>query len=423
MMETVAGESPFEREQPTFAEAAAPLRILHVVVAGHYLENRANGLSVCVWELTSAQRQSGHRSVILAAADATRLQPTRSFYPGSSVHLAGIVGPRAIGYSPAAEQWARSRHGGGFDVLHQHGIWPAFTRVTTAWRRQHRRPSVVAPHGSLEPHALGYSRSKKRLALAAWERTNLEAATCLHATSADEVRSFRDQRLRNPVAVIGNGVPGSWLRQAGDGARFRAEHGVPSDGRIILFLSRIHPKKGLLLLVEAMGRAREALRPWRLVVAGPVEAPQYAEAVKRRASELGLADRIHFTGTLLDQQKRDAFAAAELFALATLSDNFAIAVAEALGAGVPVITTREAHPWHVLETERCGWWVPADERTLAAALETAAQLPRNELKAMGQRGTALVERSYLWDDVAHQTIALYQWLLGHAARPDFVVLN
>lgn len=402
---------------------AEPLRILHVF-PDPYLHSPANGLSTCVWELSAAQRELGHRATIHAApGDAVRLEQMRARYPGSHVIVSPVVGPRALGYSPAAERWARSEEGSGFDVLHQHGLWPAFSRMTSVWRERHHRPTVIALHGLLGHSALQYSRWKKRLALATWAGTNLEEASCLQVSSETEVSGLRDLGLRNPIAVIANGVHERWLRSTGDGARFRETYGIPGEGRILLFLSRIHPSKGLLMMVEAMGREREALRDWRAVVAGPVERPEYLEEVRRRAEELGLQDRLHYTGTLLDQAKRDAFAAADLFALPTVFDNFAIVIAEAAGAGVPVITTRAALPWHILERERSGWWVSPDVAGIAGALREAVSLPRVELRERGRRGMALIERSYLWSHAAHRSIRLYQWLAGDAVRPEFVVLR
>lgn len=404
-------------------EPATPLRILHVF-PDPYLHSPANGLSTSAWELSAAQRELGHFTTIHGAAgDMVRLEQMKRRYPGGEVIVSPVVGPRALGFSPVAERWARSEESAAFDVLHQHGVWPAFSRMTSAWRTHHKRATVIAPHGLLGHNALRYSRWKKRLALATWTGTNLAEASCLQVSSEREVSAFRDLGLRNPIAVIANGVPDRWLRSTGDGMRFRALHNIPSDARVVLFLSRIHPSKGLLMMIEAMGRERDAMREWHAVIAGPVERPEYLDAVRRRVTELGLEGRMHTTGTLLDQAKRDAFAAAELFALPTISDNFAIVIAEAAGAGVPVITTREALPWHVLEAERSGWWVPADVDGIAGAFREAASLPRAELREKGRRGKALIERSYLWDHAARRSIRLYRWLTGDAARPDFVVVR
>jgi glycosyltransferase involved in cell wall biosynthesis len=340
------------------------------------------------------------------------------------VHASPAVLPTPFYLSPAAERWAASRVAAEFDVLHQHGIWTAMSRVVTRWRRAHGRPTVVAPHGSLEAVALTYSPWKKRLALLWYERENLARASCLHATAEAEVQGFRDFGLRNPVAVIPNGVDTDLAPAGGgDADRFRRAHRMPPDSRLLLYMSRIHPKKGLGHLVEAMALLGEGLGPWHLVVAGPEEDVAYAAAVRALVGRHGLASRVHWVGPLYDAAKHDALAAAELFVLPTLSENHALVIAEALNAGVPVLTTQGALPWQVLETRDCGWWVPVGAASIATALTRALALPGATLAAMGQRGAAVARSQDRWSDTAARTIELYRWLLGESARPDFVVVG
>lgn len=413
---------PDEEHVSTAAARAAGLRVLHVTA----LMNTAwSGIGVYVTELARAQRELHHEPMIqCSAADAAAvIDHFRAVDPALRFHVFPVAGPTIVAFSPAGERWAASPAAGEFDVLHQHGIWPAFSRVTMRWRRTYNRPTVVAPHGALEKHALTYSSWRKRLALRAWELDNLRSASCLHATDAGEVRTFREFGLDNPVAVLPAGVPESWISASGDAARFRAAHDIQPQQRILLYLSRIHPKKGLLSLLDVLGARREDLGDWLLVIAGPAENRRYFAEVKRRIAAYGLAARVRVVGPLLGAGKRDAFAAAELFVLPTLSDNFAIVVAEALAAGVPVVTTHAALPWRVLETERCGWWAPPGNTHLAEALFTAMALPADELREMGHRGIAVVRRDYLWDQTARDTIRLYQWLRGEIDRPAFVIVD
>ncbi|HLL82899.1 MAG TPA: glycosyltransferase, partial [Longimicrobium sp.] len=203
-------------------------------------------------------------------------------------------------------------------------------------------------------------------------------------------------------------------------ARFRAAHGLPADARILLYISRIHRKKGLLTLVEALARNRRALDEWVLVVAGPGYDPAYLAAVEALVAEQGLSPRVRRVGELRGAARRDAFAAAELMVLPSVSENFGLVVAEALGVGVPVITTRGAVAWEAVETERSGWWVNPDLASLEGALLSAARLSPAGLAEMGGRGRALVLRDYRWAPIARRTLELYSWLAGDSARPDFV---
>ena len=157
-----------------------------------------------------------------------------------------------------------------------------------------------------------------------------------------------------------------------------------------------------------------------MVIAGFEDPPGYQLELEQMAVKLGITDKIVFSGGLFGQEKRDAFAAADLFVLPTHSDNFAIVIAEALAAGVPVVTTYGA-PWEELQTHRCGWWVDVNVDAIREAIQDAIHRPQQELKEMGQRGRVLVEQQYTWKSVAEQTVQLYDWLLGQGQQPSFVI--
>ena len=118
-------------------------------------------------------------------------------------------------------------------------------------------------------------------------------------------------------------------------------------------------------------------------------------------------------------EKRRVYANADLFILPTHSENFGIAVAEALAHGLPVITTHGA-PWKLIEEEHCGWWVPVSVAGVASALEDATRRSSEELVAMGTRGQALVKKHFAWDHIADEFIDCYRWLLGSRSKPECV---
>jgi glycosyltransferase involved in cell wall biosynthesis len=198
-------------------------------------------------------------------------------------------------------------------------------------------------------------------------------------------------------------------------------HRLPDSARLMLFMSRVHPQKGLPLLLEALSRLGRQLAGWQLVIAGPDEAGHVAE-LKRLAARLGVASVVHFVGPVYGQDKRDALAAADLFVLPSYSESLAIVVAEALAMCVPVLTTRGA-PWDELLEHRCGWWTETTVAGIQAGLSDAIHRPAAELAAMGQRGAALVAGRYTWAVVAEKSLQLYAWLLNQAPRPEFVWLE
>ncbi len=190
-----------------------------------------------------------------------------------------------------------------------------------------------------------------------------------------------------------------------------------SDQRTALFLGRLHPKKGLPLLLQAWAKVRPT--NWILNIAGPDEGG-HRRGLERLVALLGLDNLVRFSGPLTDSCKVRAFEEADLFILPTHSENFGIAVAEALARGLPVITTHGA-PWKLLESESCGWWVPVSTAAIAAALEDASTRPIEELVAMGDRGRVAVEQRFRWDRIAEEFINCYRWVSGQGSKPECVI--
>ena len=267
-----------------------------------------------------------------------------------------------------------------------------------------------------------------------YQDSDLKCAAALHATAESEAAQFRKLGFKNQIIVSPNGVnvPSSPLS---------SHVPCPSspNGRPLhraLFVSRMHPKKGVMELVEAWNRIYRKskvesptshvpcpksnvespipLENWQCELVYTVNGAferEYEAKVKTRVKELGLDDRFGFTGALNDDEKWAAYARADLFALPTYSENFGIVVAEALWAGVPVITTKGT-PWQELEERKCGWWIDIGVEPLAAALKAAMSLSDAERREMGARGRKLVEEKYTWDAVVKAMVKGYEKLVS-----------
>jgi len=292
------------------------------------------------------------------------------------------------------------------DVIHDHGAWLP-SNVVAAWvARRADVPLVSAPRGMVTNWSLSHRAGKKRAAWHLYQKHVFRQASLFHATAPAEVDNLRTLGLTQPVAVVPNGV--------------ELPETVPDDpapdGKRALFLSRIHPKKGLPMLLNAWAD----LRPegWTLELVGPSENDHRAE-LEAQATELGLDGNVVFSGPVDDADKWHKYAAADLFVLPTHSENFGIVVTEALAAEVPVLTTTGT-PWWELDEHDCGWWVAPEPDAITDALATATGQDDDTLAVMGRRGRALVESTYAWAAVGREMKRAYEWLLSREAKPDCI---
>jgi len=396
------------------------LNILHNVLG---LGKDSTGVGHIAINLAVSQYAHGHGVNIWCLDNAENIEwaTTSMGFPSENIRRFPITGPKMFLYSPGMEHAASVSDRAQFDVLHQHGIWNGISRATSLLKHRNGIPNVIAPHGALEKWALKKSQWKKRIAFTLYERENLFNASCLHATGENEITDFRDFGLSNPIAFIPNGIPLVWLNSHGDREVFRRQFDIPTDKKILLFLSRITPKKGIPMLLEALQRIRKAFSEWHFVIAG-VDEFGHQDEVKNIVHNRGLDRTVTFVGPLFGQIKRDAFSAADLFILPSYSEGAPIVILEALAAGVPVLATK-ASPWQELETHACGWWPEISINAITESLLDALNRPQEELRLMGQRGKELVTGKYTWTKSAQKSIMLYEWLLGRREMPNFVMID
>jgi glycosyltransferase involved in cell wall biosynthesis len=347
-----------------------------------------------VWfeELSARQRAGGIES-------ATRM-------------LAAVLKARGVNVIRSAESQIRLK-GYHPDCIHFQGIWSPRLAIRLRRSQQTRTPTVVSPHGMLAPWALAHKRTKKKVAWALYQKRFLNRTSLLHATSTAEADQFRKLGLAAPIAVIPWGIEPPAGGQSGV---FPKANSQSNAFRTVLFVGRIYPVKGLSMLVEAWAKVRPV--GWRVRLVGPDEAGHRAE-IESQIRDAGLNGAFEFTGPLEGQAKENAFRNADLFILPSHSENFGVAIGEALARGLPVITTRGA-PWDLLETERCGWWTPVTSDGIAQALGQATSLPADVLREMGARGRKVVAERFTWPVIADRFSETYRWLLGEDTKPEFV---
>lgn len=283
-------------------------------------------------------------------------------------------------------------------VLHVSGLWDAASIATALVKRRLSIPYAVSPRGMLEPWALRHKPAKKRLALMLWQKTVLTDAAILHATADTELRSIRAAGFRNPVCVIPNGIEPPASHRA------RSDHGP----RRCVFLSRIHPKKGLPLLLEAWARLRPA--DWTLEIAGHSEDHAHEVDLRRMITDKRL-EGVSLVGERSGADKWSFLGDAHLFILPSYSENFGIVVAEAMAAGLPVIATTGT-PWRMLAHDNMGWCVAPTVEAITAALREALAAPQLALSQRGARAREYALAQFGWPEIGRRMAACYRWMLG-----------
>lgn len=383
-------------------QAVSP--IVHVVPDLH---KEASGVAPAVIELTSELARQGVKIALHTLA------PTPQPLPGLAPEVALHVYRRSqfmprLGWSNDLFQGLKAACPQA-RIVHVHSLWmmpniyPAFACCQSSAKL------VVSPHGTLTPWAMARSRLRKQVA---WyllgQRRLLERAALFHATSEGEGEDLRRLGYRAPIALIPNGVTGPDVEKPMD----------RREVRTLLFLARIHPKKGLDLLLRAWGLLQSRFPHWLLAIVGP-DNEGHTGTMQALAHELSL-ERVEFRGPLFGEDKFAAYAQADAYVLPSWSENFGYTVAEALSCGTPAITTRQT-PWAVLEREHCGWWIDTGLEPLVQCLEEVLSTSRLDLDRRGTIGRAWVQRELAWPRIGAKMLASYQWLLGHAEQPDWIL--
>jgi glycosyltransferase involved in cell wall biosynthesis len=294
-----------------------------------------------------------------------------------------------------------------FDGVHIHGLWEEHTFSAVRAARAAGKPYIISAHGMLEPWALRNKRLKKLIYSWLTERDNVQGAACLHALTAAEAKDYRRYGAKAPIALIPNGVR---VAEGADSEPFFQAFPALRGPRLVLFLGRVHPKKGLDLLVRAWKSAIPAGCDTHLVIAGPdVEKTQMS--IEREIQELGIGASVTFTGMLRGSLKWSALAACDLFVLPSYSEGLSVSVLEALGMGKPVLVTEACNIPEVSEYN-CGWVTSPDVVPVAAALQDFLGTSGEATREMGQRGRSLVNERFDWKKIGAQTTEVYRWVAG-----------
>jgi glycosyltransferase involved in cell wall biosynthesis len=382
------------------------MRIVHVIGT---LDPAAGGPPQVVARLSSAQAALGNDVTVVS----TNRDEVR---PAVMTMLSSIPGVHRVKLADADDADATARVMAAAQAVHLHGVWePLLLRVARSARRA-GIPYVVRPAGMLDPWSLAQKKWKKRIALALGYRRMLDGAAFIHALNADEARLIGPLGLKCPIEVIPNGVfleeiepPGSGLPAPGT---FRGAHPELGDDPFVLFLSRLHYKKGLDILADAFARVAASDPKVRLVVAGPDEGARgdfekrIAAAESKLGGERNFRGRTHVIGPVYGRAKYEAMVDAACFCLPSRQEGFSVAITEALAVGCPAVITENCHFPEVAEVG-AGEVTPLDAGAVADALLRVLSDPRKR-QGMGEAGRKLVRERYTWPAIAERTVELYE---------------
>lgn len=386
----------------------------HVGMLTPSVSRRAGGLAPAVSALSKALTDNGTDVTVFAARDPDTERDLGD-WTEIELSLRNTSGPAAFGLQPGLLRDLRAAE---LDVVHLHGLWTYPSLAALKWSAG-RQPRIVSPHGMLDPWAVRNSGLKKKIVSALYEQRNLTRAACLHALCAAERDAIRDYGLKRPVAIVPNGVDLSIA--SGVFPRPEWYYRVPEGAKILLFLGRIHPKKGLALLLDALSRLeRGEADQWQLVIAGWDQGGTEQQLVKQ-AAELGIAHRIHLVGPQFGSQKNATLAASDAFVLPSLSEGLPMAVLEAWAFSLPVLMTTACNLPEGFAADAA---IQLEEgpAEMAEGLRRLTSLSEAQLCKMGANGYELVRRSFTWSEVARRMRQTYDWVLGGRDRPDFVDL-
>ncbi len=381
------------------------MRILHTVAG---LWERTGGPAASVPALCRELARSGHQVTLLTGTGP--LAPAVRALEGTVCLRTVPLGPyRLANYSAAFARACRAEAEAA-DLVHTHGLWLHPNWASARASRHFGKPLVVSPRGMLAPWSLGRRRPLKSLLWRLVDGRNTRSAAVVHATSDAEAADLRRLGLAR-IAVIPNGVDTREFRPAPESERKR------EGPRRVLFLGRIHPVKGLDPLLQAWARVAVGHPSASLELAGQGEAPHVAWLESRLT---GLANlRVDFLGPVSGERRLSLLQSATVVVLPSFTENYGMVVAEALACETPVIASTGT-PWRAVAEQGCGWWVPPEPEALSGALDQALSASPERLAAMGRKGRQLVVAEHSVTAAADKMVAVYDWIVGQAPRPECV---
>jgi glycosyltransferase involved in cell wall biosynthesis len=386
---------------------------MRIALLTGWLSENGGGVLEAVFRMAQSLRAMPELELSILGLDHKESAPARD-WKGMSVAALPTRGPSSWGYAPdLARRLAQTMP----DLLHVHGLWMFPSVASRRWSRATRRPYVVTPHGMLDPWAVRNSRWKKSAALWAYEMGHLQGAACLHALCDAEAEGMRGFGLRNPICIVPNSID---MPDIPDG-RTIVDPGREISGQTLLYLGRLHPKKGLISLLNAWYRfrGRRGLGgSWDLVIAG-WDQGGHEKDLRNLANRLGIAESVLFLGPTFGTEKVSLFKRASAFVLPSMSEGLPMVVLEAWSYGLPVLMTPQCN-FPERFAAHAAIYIEANAASVLDGLNRLEKMTGTERRKMGAHGLDLCREHFCPGPIAEKMTAVYRWLAGRGPKPSVV---
>jgi glycosyltransferase involved in cell wall biosynthesis len=314
---------------------------------------------------------------------------------------------RRYKFSTGLLQWLW-QHAGDYDIAHIHALFSPISSAAATVCRWRSLPYLLRPLGTLDPADLQKKRRLKQLYAAVLERPNLAGAASIHFTSQQEAEVSHRFGVNTPGVVLPLGV--TPLPDLPEQENVRDRYGIPPARPILLFMSRLDPKKGLDLLLPALEQLKAEDLCFHLLLCGANPQDRaYEQAIRQRFADSTVGDRVTATGYVSGEDKIALIQAADVFVLPSYYENFGIAVAEAMLAGLPVVISDQVYIWPEIQAGDAGWVCSCNVDALADSLRAALKDPA-ERQRRGQQARQVAQTHYSWAAIAQKTLRIYQTL-------------